>query len=318
MLQADANMDKDQETGWQFDLGMSRPKSTASERRPAGADMPHKSESEPGIEADPTQGTTADAELADAAEAIVAATDAARVAEPELDDEMPLLAVARAPTVPIVPSGQPGRLTLVRHGRPNLSRKVKLDWRGFDDWWSSYDLSGLEPGQAIPHELADLARGVPLIVSSTLARAIETAEALADGRSFEQDRIFVEAPLPAPPFPYLKVGPSTWGVLSRVAWLFGFAGGKEGHGVARRRAEAAADRLVELSARGDVMLCAHGWFNLMLAQILKKRGWVRVRNGGSAYWSWSIFEPPKETVAMPAPSFKEKLRVKFAPAYSRR
>ena len=40
------------------------------------------------------------------------------------------------------------------------------------------------------------------------------------------------------------------------------------------RAEAAADRLVGLAAGGeDVLVLAHGFFNAMIARVLKRRGW---------------------------------------------
>jgi hypothetical protein len=60
------------------------------------------------------------------------------------------------------------------------------------------------------------------------------------------------------------------------------------------RLEAAADRLEALSARGDVLLCAHGWFNRMLRGILRRRGWACIYDGGDRYWSWRRFQPRKQ------------------------
>ncbi|MGZ3306615.1 MAG: histidine phosphatase family protein, partial [Asticcacaulis sp.] len=91
-----------------------------------------------------------------------------------------------------------GAITLVRHGEPALSRRVKLDWKGYRDWWAKYEVSGLLEGQTPPAVLDTYAREARYIYTSTLRRSVETARAICGDRAFEQMDMLVEAPLPPP------------------------------------------------------------------------------------------------------------------------
>jgi len=190
-------------------------------------------------------------------------------------------------------SASSGSIVLVRHGRPALSRKVKLDWRGYRTWWAAYGESGLALGEVPPKKLVTIAALADLIVASPLARARETAERLAPGAEILIDEIFVEAPLPAPQIPIVHLRPGTWNVLSRLFWLMGYSAAGESHQHADIRAAEAAGRIEGL-ARGRklVLLCAHGWFNRMIRGVLRARGWRCVYDGGDSYWAWRRFEPP--------------------------
>lgn len=186
-----------------------------------------------------------------------------------------------------------GRIITARHGRPNLSRDGRLRAREFGAWWAQYDESGLAPDEAPPQSLIDLASKAKTILSSTLPRAIETARHATRGeRNVPADPMFVEAPLPPPPVPFLKLSPTTWGVVSRSFWFLGYApSGVETHAQAWRRVDEVADRLIEHAARGDVLLCAHGYLNWMIDRKLRGSGWRRAgREGGNHYWSWRIYE----------------------------
>ena len=184
---------------------------------------------------------------------------------------------------------------MVRHGRPALSRRVRIDWRGYVAWWAAYGESGLAKGEAAPEPLRRVALDADLIVSSPLPRARETAADLSQGQPLVVDALFVEAPLPAPPIPFLRLRPGTWGVLSRVLWWMGYAAKGESRWHAKARAILAADRLVELAqGRRLVLLCAHGWFNRMVRKVLRQRNWQCVYDGGDSYWAWRRYEPPAQ------------------------
>ncbi len=181
---------------------------------------------------------------------------------------------------------------LARHGEPALSRKIKLDARAYDRWWAAYEAGGILPGQAPPAELLQIAREADLIMSSTRRRAIETAQAIAAGRSFTSDALFVEAPLPAPATPAaLRLGPKAWGVITRFLWYLGHSAGQESRHATWIRARAAADRLVSEAEGGrQVLVVAHGFFNGMVGVELTRRGWRCVRDRGFKYWSTRRFE----------------------------
>lgn len=187
-----------------------------------------------------------------------------------------------------------GRIITARHGRPNLTRDVRLSAAEFGAWWAQYDESGLHPDEEPPKSLIDLAAKATTVLSSTLPRAIETARHATQGtKEAPADPMFVEAPLPPPPVPMLKLTPTTWGVISRTFWFLGFApAGTESHAQTWRRVDEIAGRLAEHAADGDVLLCAHGYLNWMIDRKLRRSGWRRAgREGGNHYWSWRIYEP---------------------------
>jgi broad specificity phosphatase PhoE len=195
---------------------------------------------------------------------------------------------------PYPSSQRPGSIVLARHGEPALSRRIRLNAEGYRRWWAAYEDGGILAGQTPPAELLDLARHADIIFASTRRRAVETAEAVAGGKIFIRDPMFVEAPLPPPPLPgFLKLGPKAWGVIARLTWWLGYHGGQETRAEARARARAASERLAAAALGGsDVLLLAHGYFNLMVGLQLKRLGWRRMQDRGFKYWATRRFERP--------------------------
>lgn len=186
-----------------------------------------------------------------------------------------------------------GRIITVRHGQPDLSRDIHITAKEYGAWWAKYDASGLVPGQTPADALYALASQAHTVLSSTLPRSVETAKQLTGGtRHVPADVIFVEAPLPPPPVPLLRLRPGTWGVISRSFWFWGYTPtGVESHLATWRRVAEIVDRLVEHARDGDVMLCAHGYLNWMIDRRLKKVGWNRSsRHGANDYWSWRVYD----------------------------
>ena len=182
---------------------------------------------------------------------------------------------------------RPGAILTVRHGQPNLSRKVLLSAAEYAAWWARYEETGLKPGQTPPAALMDEARKAAVILVSTRIRAIETAEALTQGLGFEIDAALIEAPLPPPAWPdWLRLSPFIWGIVARFWWwYFNQHGDQESRAEAEARAAGVAARLVELSRAGDVMVVAHGFFNTLIRRSLKASGWKVVEKaGGLGYW----------------------------------
>jgi broad specificity phosphatase PhoE len=192
-----------------------------------------------------------------------------------------------------VPERQ-GLIVLARHGEPALSRRIRLSAEGYRRWWAAYEEGGILADQTPPSGLLELARGADHIFASTRKRAIETADALVQGKHFVRDPIFIEAPLPPPPLPpFIKLRPRTWGVLARTAWwFFGHTEGQESKGQASVRAEHAAERLIAAAEDGGtVLLLAHGFFNVMVGRALKRRGWRQSEGRGYRYWATRRFTP---------------------------
>ena len=183
-----------------------------------------------------------------------------------------------------------GSIVIARHGQPDADRTLKITWRQYIDWWANYDRVDLATGQTPPDKLVAYARDADVVFASTIPRAIRTAEAAAPGREIITDPVFVEAPLPPPHIPGKRT-PRHWGVVARIAWWFGAAGGGETRPEAEVRAEAAAATLTARALRGEnVLLCAHGWFNRMIRPVLLAQGWRCVEDGGDTYWSFRRYE----------------------------
>lgn len=188
---------------------------------------------------------------------------------------------------------KPGHDTIViaRHGKPALSRKVRLTSHEFKDWWGQYDLGGLAEVTKSPKKLLALANAADKVLSSSLRRAKETAFHLRGKEADEIDEVFIEAPLPPPYLGPIKLKPKAWGTLARVFWMGGLHGGMESLGAARARALTAAKKLEDEAAGGKlIVLTAHGWFNRMMATQLKKRGWKETVDQGDLHWKYRQFE----------------------------
>ncbi len=191
---------------------------------------------------------------------------------------------------------RPGRIIVVRHGRPALDRAAgpPLDAVGYRDWWARYEAGSLAEGQNPPADLLQAVAGDVIFLSSERARAKETAGKIALGRPIKHLAVFNEAPLPPPRWSERRrFLPKTWNIIARSAWLLGHADGDEHVKEARDRAKIAADVLIETAVAGqgrDVVVAAHGWFNRMLRRPLARRGWKCVRDGGDSYWSYRVYE----------------------------
>ncbi|MHB8529766.1 MAG: histidine phosphatase family protein [Caulobacteraceae bacterium] len=211
------------------------------------------------------------------------------------DDAPPPLAAGASRPAPDSPE-RPGAVILARHAEPALSRKVRLSAGDYRDWWERYEAGGIAGDQGVPAPLKAMADKAGFIIASTRIRSIETARALAAGRAFAEDPMFVEAPLPPPAWPsWLRLSPRLWGFVSRVAWWFlDQHHGQESRIQAQARADEAARQLVELAASGqDVLVVAHGFFNGMIARSLKRLGWRCTLDQGYRYWSAKRFEPTR-------------------------
>jgi broad specificity phosphatase PhoE len=188
---------------------------------------------------------------------------------------------------------RPGAVILARHGEPALSRRRMLCADEYREWWADYETGGLAEGQAPPDAIRLAAERAGFIIASTRLRSVETARALASGRAFAEDALFIEAPLPPPHWPrWMKLSPRLWGFVSRVWWwFFDHHDHQETRQEAEARADEAARQLTSLAASGqDVLVVAHGFFNAMIGRSLAKLGWRCVDDGGFRYWAARRFE----------------------------
>lgn len=79
---------------------------------------------------------------------------------------------------PLKPVGK-DVIIIVRHGKPALSKKQTMDWRGYRTWWAAYDAGGLRKKQKQKKKLRKLAAAADLIISSPLRRTVESAQRIS-------------------------------------------------------------------------------------------------------------------------------------------
>ncbi len=182
-------------------------------------------------------------------------------------------------------------IVIVRHGKPALSRKVRLNWLEYRDWWKAYDQSGLAEGQSVPRKLQAVMTRADRVYASDLRRAVETAVAAADKAPDIIDPMFREAALPSPWLGPIKLRPKSWGTLSRIVWFHGLINSEERVTQARARAKIAAQTLADAAAGEQmIVLFAHGWFNRMVGTQLRRRGWKMTKNQGDLHWKYRRYE----------------------------
>jgi broad specificity phosphatase PhoE len=188
---------------------------------------------------------------------------------------------------------RPGAITLARHGEPALSRKVRLSAEEYRAFWARYEIMGLLPGQTPPPALRAFVDECDVLIASTRLRAIESARALGRGRAFAEEALLVEAPLPPPNWPsWVRLSPKLWGFFARFWWwFFNHHEGGETRRQAEVRAEEAAQKLEALADAGqNVVVLAHGFFNVLIGRALRRRGWRMTLREGYKYWSTRRFE----------------------------
>ena len=174
------------------------------------------------------------------------------------------------------------RIVLIRHGQPQIALSPRTGHAGFTDYIDDYEEAGLEPASLPPEELRDLVKKLAHVFSSDRPRSRESAQRLAPHAALTVDPLFAEAPLASPRLPFLRMGVPKWA---------GFHPGIESPLQARARAARAADILIARAReKGASALIAHGYFNWMIGQQLRKRGFVRTGTHQARYWNTVIYE----------------------------
>ena len=182
-------------------------------------------------------------------------------------------------------------ITFIRHGKPIVDDRQKVKGADIRSWIEEYDRSGIHAPSEIK-VLQGIGHEGPYILSSNLKRAEETAVHLFGPGLVEMDSIFREAGLPDPPklFSSLRMPASGWCAALRVLWLCGYSRHAEPVGKTRERAQAAAGRLMALSAvQGHAVLVGRGFFNRMIAGILLKNGWKPESRHGNKHWGMTTY-----------------------------
>lgn len=180
-------------------------------------------------------------------------------------------------------------IVLIRHGRSTHHETRPVTGQEFDRWVQAYDSAGVQEDGCLDETIAAVAK-VPLILTSDLARSIESARHLNPEAFLQSDALFRETELPTVSFKGFKLRPAVWTILLRSAWLMGHATGCESYRKAKHRAEIGAQKLAAYAVKYEsVALVGHGFFNQLLAAELRKNGWGGRRKTSAYHWGATVY-----------------------------
>jgi broad specificity phosphatase PhoE len=182
----------------------------------------------------------------------------------------------------------PMQITLIRHGQPSFHFAKWISAKNLVNTIDAYDAA--EISGTPPLEAKKLASTHRIVVCSNLPRSISSAQALGFDNIHSGDALFQEISMPYFSTGSLKLPISTWVILLRVLWLFGFKRNGESLTDARIRAKQAAQLLIELATNHEkVLLVGHGLMNRFIAKELLSNNWDGPNNPGSRYWAYSTY-----------------------------
>ncbi|MGD8569795.1 MAG: histidine phosphatase family protein [Gammaproteobacteria bacterium] len=186
------------------------------------------------------------------------------------------------------------QITLLRHGKPDIPPLDKISAADFGEWVQAYNDSGLCQSSNPTKEAMSHAHTCDAVVCSDLPRSIDSAKVLNTDNVVLSDSIFNEAGLPVANWRLLKLSPKAWALIFRVLWLLGYSRNAESYKEAKKRATVAVERLTEIALEHQrVLFVGHGVYNRILANELRRSGWVGPKSPGSSHWSFGIYERNK-------------------------
>ena len=184
------------------------------------------------------------------------------------------------------------RITILRHGVPDLSGWGKIHSSSMPEWIKAYNSAGVKnsPHSSCQAMIADGKHN--FIVCSNLPRSIHSAQIIGYQTPHLVDAIFREAELPDIQIPIIRLAPHSWSVVFRVFWFAGVSKKVESLELFKQRISLAAEKLVQLAKQHDsILLVGHGIINRFLAKELIAKGWVGEQGtNGNIYRSYKYWE----------------------------
>lgn len=183
-------------------------------------------------------------------------------------------------------------ISLIRHGKSVLNENQKKNCKEMKEWVNYYNLSGVVEEKELPLATLNKVAHAKVIITSDLKRSIESAKILRNNVHVITDTLFreVELPIPSTKLGNIKLNPQIWSALLRCLWFCGYTNSCESYKSAKERAKQAATKLIEYTEEyHSVVVVGHGFFNLLLAKELLKRGWNGQKMKSSKHWSVSSY-----------------------------
>ncbi|MEE9337238.1 MAG: hypothetical protein V3U87_04095 [Methylococcaceae bacterium] len=184
------------------------------------------------------------------------------------------------------------RITLLRHGNPELSAWDKIHASEMPEWIAAYNSTGVE--RDISQSCQEMVNEFEhkFIVCSHLNRSIHSAQMIGYSSPDLVDSIFCEAELPVIPIPMIKLTPHGWSMVFRVFWFVGVSKKVESLSSFKSRVSLATEKLVHQAIIHDsVLFIGHGIINRFLAKELILKGWIgKETPNDNKYWGYKYWE----------------------------
>lgn len=183
-------------------------------------------------------------------------------------------------------------ITLMRHGKPDLTAWPWIKASNMAEWIAAYNQAGINIGLPPAHARTAAAKA-SVIVSSDLNRSIESANCLRPDLPLVSDALFREAALPCWPVYRLKLPPRIWAACFRILWLAGYSDHSEARNTFQQRVTHATTKLQKLAEQhGSVLFVGHGILNQFISKQLLADGWTSSAGHLRHYWDAVDFSQP--------------------------
>ena len=186
------------------------------------------------------------------------------------------------------------QIVLMRHGKPKIENRLRLNAMGFGGWVEEYNAAGVDTACQPTPAAIEQANQCKFVVCSNLPRSLESAKTLGIQQLGVSDPMFREMDMPHAAWRFPKLSVLAWSVIFRLAWVLGYSAGGESFKAAKERARRCAEHLVSLaSIHGAVLFVGHGSLNWFIAKHLKSMGWLCAEKLPRKYWEFSVFHLKK-------------------------
>ncbi|WP_025783399.1 histidine phosphatase family protein [Sporosarcina sp. D27] len=183
-------------------------------------------------------------------------------------------------------------ISLIRHGKSKCIEKSIMSSKDFSGWVESYNDNGVFEENFYPSATLEKIKTANIVVTSDLKRSIESAKLLNPNVPVMSTPLFRETELPIPSsiIGGLKLNPSIWALILRGFWFCGYSRDCESLIEAKERAKKASDLLMEFAQKNlVVVVVGHGFFNMLVASELRKKGWKGKSKTSSKHWNCTTY-----------------------------
>ncbi|MED4229492.1 histidine phosphatase family protein [Neobacillus cucumis] len=186
-------------------------------------------------------------------------------------------------------------ISLIRHGKSLLTENDKITCLEFKNWVEKYDYNGVFKELTYPSTTLEKIATANVVITSDLKRAVDSARLLNPLKEIITYPLFRETELSsnASQLCNVKLKPSIWAIVLRILWFSGYSNECESLDQAKFRANKASQQLIDYANEyKSVALVGHGFFNMLIAKELRKKGWKGKSKRDAKHWncmSFSLF-----------------------------